>query len=210
MTSPTSPKSPREPAIYVDLNLPEGMLDYIIQTLDNLQIPQQAQPTQIRRNNEWVNEDDVRKAEARAVPAQVWICGMIWHHIMRTNHHQWGYDIDSFDNDQIEYIQYRDGGHYKWHHDDLAPLTYPNVPAVYETQPHYTEYNRKISFSLMLNDDYEGGDLQLLWKPNSLIKIPKKKGHMVIFDSRCNHRVTPVKSGMRKVLVGWVVGPRWK
>lgn len=199
-----------DPAVYVDTNLPEGMLDYIIQTLDNLQIPQNAQPTQIRRNNEWVNEDDVRKAEAKAVPATCWISGMIWHYIMRTNHYQWGYDITSFDNDQIEYIQYEKGGHYKWHHDDLMPQTHPIIPEVYGQQLHYTEYNRKISFSLTLNDDYQGGDLELLWKPNSLFKIPKKKGHLIIFDSRCNHRVTPVKQGMRKVLVGWVVGPRWK
>ena len=39
---------------------------------------------------------------------------------------------------------------------------------------------------------------------------PKQKGIIAFFDSRTPHRVRKVKSGMRKSLVGWVVGPRWK
>ena len=31
-----------------------------------------------------------------------------------------------------------------------------------------------------------------------------------LFDSRTQHRVLPVKSGLRKSIVGWTVGPRWK
>ena len=33
---------------------------------------------------------------------------------------------------------------------------------------------------------------------------------MVLFDSRTQHRVLPVKKGVRKSIVGWTVGPRWK
>jgi PKHD-type hydroxylase len=32
----------------------------------------------------------------------------------------------------------------------------------------------------------------------------------MLFDSRTPHRVRKVRSGLRKSLVGWVVGPRWK
>jgi len=39
---------------------------------------------------------------------------------------------------------------------------------------------------------------------------PKQRGTMIIFDSRTPHRVRKVKSGMRKSLVGWVVGPRFR
>ena len=39
---------------------------------------------------------------------------------------------------------------------------------------------------------------------------PKQKGTLIVFDSRTKHRVRTVKSGLRKSLVGWVVGPRWK
>jgi PKHD-type hydroxylase len=37
---------------------------------------------------------------------------------------------------------------------------------------------------------------------------PKQRGAIIFFDSRTPHRVRKIKSGMRKSLVGWVVGPR--
>ena len=39
---------------------------------------------------------------------------------------------------------------------------------------------------------------------------PKQKGTLIVFDSRTKHRVRTVKTGLRKSIVGWVVGPRWK
>ena len=39
---------------------------------------------------------------------------------------------------------------------------------------------------------------------------PKNRGCMIVFDSRTIHRVTNIESGIRKSLVGWVLGPRWK
>ena len=38
-------------------------------------------------------------------------------------------------------------------------------------------------------------------------KAPKKRGQMVIFPSETIHRVTPVTKGIRKSIVGWVIGP---
>ena len=40
--------------------------------------------------------------------------------------------------------------------------------------------------------------------------VPKTRGTVIVFDSRTPHRVTPVESGIRKSLVGWVVGKRWR
>ena len=71
---------------------------------------------------------------------------------------------------------------------------------------------RKLSFSLQLSDpkDYVGGELQFLGSDDSTFFAPKQKGSLVVFDSRTKHRVVKVKSGVRRSLVGWVVGPRWK
>ena len=41
-------------------------------------------------------------------------------------------------------------------------------------------------------------------------EAPKQRGTMIVFDSRVRHRVRKIKSGTRKSIVGWVVGPRWK
>lgn len=59
-------------------------------------------------------------------------------------------------------------------------------------------------------DEYEGGELQLLDPTGHLYTVPKERGTISIFDSRLSHRVRKVKSGCRKSLVGWVVGPRWR
>jgi predicted GIY-YIG superfamily endonuclease len=39
---------------------------------------------------------------------------------------------------------------------------------------------------------------------------PKKKGVLIVFDSRAPHRVRKVTKGVRKSIVGWSVGPRWR
>ena len=39
---------------------------------------------------------------------------------------------------------------------------------------------------------------------------PRQRGAIVLFDSRTQHRVLKVTKGVRRSLVGWVVGPRWK
>ena len=39
---------------------------------------------------------------------------------------------------------------------------------------------------------------------------PRQRGTIILFDSRTQHRVQKVKSGVRKSLVGWVVGNRWR
>ena len=38
----------------------------------------------------------------------------------------------------------------------------------------------------------------------------KRKSNCIIFHSDMWHRVRPVKSGVRKSLVGWLVGPQFR
>lgn len=75
-----------------------------------------------------------------------------------------------------------------------------------------TEHVRKLSFSLQLSDpdDYEGGNVVLLDEAGRRYVAPRQRGTIVLFDSRTQHRVCKVRKGVRKSIVGWVVGPRWK
>ena len=69
---------------------------------------------------------------------------------------------------------------------------------------------RKISFSIQLSDEnqYEGGDVLIYNNGfDDPYKVSRKKGDMVIFFSLLMHKVTPVVSGTRQSLVGWVGGP---
>lgn len=68
---------------------------------------------------------------------------------------------------------------------------------------------RSLSFSLQLSDEptYTGGELKIYYKDKTVVGN-KNIGDITFFDSSYPHEVTPVTSGIRKSLVGWVLGPR--
>ena len=57
---------------------------------------------------------------------------------------------------------------------------------------------------IQLNDAYEEGDLQIKDNQNETLTIEKGVGNLILFLSNIEHRVTPVKSGVRYTLVNWV------
>ena len=116
----------------------------------------------------------------------------------------WNYDLDGMEN--LQYGIYPVGGHYDWHVDAFSsPLM---------------EYNkilqRKISFTIFLNDphEYEGGELDIEMEgPRQKIRYKEyklPKANFLIFRSCLWHRVRPVTSGVRKSLVGWIMGPPFR
>jgi predicted 2-oxoglutarate/Fe(II)-dependent dioxygenase YbiX len=70
---------------------------------------------------------------------------------------------------------------------------------------------RKISISIQLSraEDYDGGDLELMYgiQPQ---KLDRKRGTLIAFPSFMLHRVTPVTRGTRWSLVAWILGARWR
>tara|TARA_Y100001963_G_scaffold95847_1_gene131919 strand:- start:6859 stop:7410 length:552 start_codon:yes stop_codon:yes gene_type:complete len=106
------------------------------------------------------------------------------------------------DIEPLQYGEYRPDGEYGWHR-DVHPAPYSDGQI------------RKISFSVFLNNDYTGGEFDLeVYGPNEkkrYISVDKKrKSNCIIFHSDMWHRVRPVKSGVRKSLVGWLVGPQFR
>jgi len=43
-----------------------------------------------------------------------------------------------------------------------------------------------------------------------LPSFSKDKGSVLIFPSYINHKVSPVTKGIRRSLVAWFSGPRWR
>ena len=193
---------------YYHTQLPQSQLEEITKVCEDL-LPH-ATPTKIMTPSGLQEDKSYRDNVSCAIPTYHWFVGMIWHYIMRVNQHNFQYDITCFADDVIEFMSYDVGGHYKWHQDHTLFNYNKDTESIEHCYDMQYQFNRKISFSLLLNDDYEGGELQILKPPVGLTKIPKKAGTLAIFDSTCYHRVTPVKSGRRNVLVGWVIGPRWK
>ena len=162
---------------------------------------------------------DKRNSQNAWVPTHHWLGGFMWHYIQRANRENFLYDLRCIDGESMQYTQYGVGQFYGWHND-------AGISGAYK--PQYVgnrqeglandfvneniELVRKLSFVLQLSDpdDYEGGNLQLLDEAGRSYFAPRKRGTVILFDSRTMHRVLPVKSGLRKSIVGWTVGPRWK
>ena len=102
------------------------------------------------------------------------------------------------DIEPLQYSEYDVGGEYGWHRD-------------VHDEPYSNGLVRKISFSTILNDDFDGGEFDIETKNPTDKKryetFNSKEYNTIIFPSHMWHRVRPVKSGVRKSIVGWVLGP---
>ena len=160
-----------------------------------------------------------RNSKNTWVPSEHWIGGFMWHYITRANRENFLYDLRCIDGESLQYTQYGPGEFYGWHNDAGIASAYKpesvgsRMGGISEDFINEnTELVRKLSFVLQLShpDDYEGGNLQLLDETGKSYFAPRKRGTVILFDSRTQHRVLRVKSGLRKSIVGWTVGPRWK
>jgi PKHD-type hydroxylase len=115
----------------------------------------------------------------------------------RLNGQFFDFDIWGFVED-LQYTVYEgtDEGHYTWHLDRGIGN---------DTSP------RKLSLVLQLSDpsEYEGGDLEIMSEVEPT-QVKKEKGLVAAFPSFMLHRVTPVTKGIRRTLVVWLSGPRFR
>ena len=108
------------------------------------------------------------------------------------------YNFSLHEFESLQYSRYEEGDHYDWHVDN-------------HSKPYNNGMIRKLSFSICLNDEFEGGDFDLgrpspLTGKTNIETFKLKKGEMIIFPSNTWHKVDKVTKGIRKSLVGWVVG----
>lgn len=138
----------------------------------------------------WINPSD---------PGSKFLTDMLWYFAKEANRNAFGFNIDYLPD--IQYTKYsaEENGKYDWHCD------------TFWANP--TTYDRKLSIVIQLTDpsEYEGGDFEF---DPQYPQIPKEqlraKGTVVVFPSFLNHRVTPVTSGVRRSLVSWIQGPKFR
>ena len=162
---------------------------------------------------------DKRNSKNAWVPTNHWTSGFVWHYVERANRENFLYDIRNIDGENMQFTQYDVGEFYSWHNDAGISCHYKPVSVGNHHEGRAQDYLseklelvRKLSFVVQLSDpdDYEGGNLQLLAEDGKSYFAPRKRGTVIVFDSRTQHHVLKVTKGTRKSLVGWVVGPRWK
>lgn len=88
----------------------------------------------------------------------------------------------------FQFTEYKEGEFYGWHTD----------------RDSTTFRDRFTSTVIQLNEDYDGGLLEIKDIKNNLIPLKQKIGNLYVFDSGLKHRVTPVETGIRYSLVNWV------
>jgi|TARA_Y100000296_G_C5177370_1_gene260886 PKHD-type hydroxylase len=117
------------------------------------------------------------------------------------NKDRWQSNIDTIE--ALQYSEYPVDGEYGWHQDILG-------------KPYPDGRIRKVTFSILINDDYTGGEFDLEihgpeheeeGKRYITFSRQETDQNILFFESSMWHRVRPVKSGLRKSLVGWSLGP---
>lgn len=126
-----------------------------------------------------------------------WIFDKVNFILEQTNNRYYGFDLYGYDSLQYTTYYGNNEGKYDWHMDSCL-----------DTQIGET---RKLSMTLLLDDDFEGGDFQInIGQEKNAKSLPIKKGRAVVFPSYVIHRVAPVTKGVRRSLVAWCVGPKFK
>lgn len=96
----------------------------------------------------------------------------------------------------MQITRYRDNGFYDFHYDG------DGITPIHAPKTIYDGLTRKLSITVALNDDFDGGEFEI-WGADP---IRLKKGSMIVFPSYFLHRVLPVTAGTRYSLVTWFLG----
>lgn len=111
---------------------------------------------------------------------------------------KWNFKL--VDPNNYSFNRYEVGDFYKWHTDGNLN--------------DRKTYLRKVSFSLGMSSNYEGGSFLIQTeRTKDLSKMPYKKfdlkeKELIVFKSDVKHCVEEVTSGTRDSLVGWIYGPK--
>jgi PKHD-type hydroxylase len=132
-----------------------------------------------------------------------WIYERLNQIIEEINEHHFNFILNGYNSFQYTEYHAADLGKYDFHMD----IVLGKGPVA----DHYL--SRKLSLVMMLNDptsDFEGGDFLISESGAEPTKVEFKKGRLILFPSFIIHKVSPVTKGIRKTLVTWILGPKFR
>lgn len=135
-----------------------------------------------------------------------WLYDIIWPFMLRANDEAgWSYNIKAAESNQI--TRYKKGGFYNFHTDGYGDhlSAYSNP-----TNAFMHGHVRKLSMSIILNDNFEGGAFEFASYSKekcNITPLEATAGSVIVFPSAMEHRVAPVTKGTRYSVVCWFVGP---
>jgi len=124
--------------------------------------------------------------------------------IEKINEDFYNFDLNGYSD--IQYTSYyaEEGGKYDYHIDmSTGNKISDNLLKYGDT--------RKLSMSLILSDSssYEGGKFTMKLGEDEF-EVEQKRGRIIFFPSFFLHKVHPVTKGIRKSIVAWVEGPKFR
>ena len=143
----------------------------------------------VHKNNEQTEEKSTRDADVYFIDHQAERIYKILNKVGNTVNKYFNYAISGIETAQI--IHYKAPSNGYEYHIDLGPDE---------------AANRKISASILLNDDYDGGEFCFRTGEIGSCTRPNV-GDVVAFSSFLPHKVNPITKGDRFVLVVWFTGP---
>jgi PKHD-type hydroxylase len=132
-----------------------------------------------------------------------WLYNLVFEYMRSANTQAgWDFEVDAAEAMQIG--KYSKGCFYDYHQDGDGVTTY-DTP-----ENNWTNNKtRKLSMSVLLNEDYEGGDFKFYGDKEVALK-EKTKGSILVFPSYMQHCVEEVTKGNRYSLVVWFLGPKFR
>ena len=126
-----------------------------------------------------------------------WLYNICWGYLNNANKNaNWNFEISACEPMQI--TRYKKNGHYDFHFDGNG---FTRFNSSENKLLHGTV--RKLSMTIVLNEDYEGGEFEFF---DDINLVKEKIGTVIVFPSYLVHRVRPVTKGIRYSLVSWFVG----
>ena len=95
--------------------------------------------------------------------------------------------------EEPQFLLYREGDFFVAHQDGNTPLI------------RDATLDRRVSITIFMNDDFEGGDFVLhgAYPSDERFVVTPKPGALVAFPSETTHEVMPVTRGERYSIVAW-------
>jgi PKHD-type hydroxylase len=151
--------------------------------------------------NKNIHNTDVRNSKInfhKPSDENFWIFNKLNSLIDMVNQKFYEFDLMGYEYFQYSVYDSKNKEHYDWHIDSSVNIV----------ESRNGGFHRKLSLTLLLNDDFEGGEFQINTSQPEKIHCPK--GRAILFPSFELHRVKPVTKGIRRSIVVWVLGPKWK
>jgi PKHD-type hydroxylase len=154
----------------------------------------QAEATVMADNSQAASIRNTRISWIEQSQETQWLFQRLMGAVSSINQQAYGFDLSALESLQYTVYIGGEGSRYDWHVDQGR-----------------TPRRRKLSLILQLSapTDYEGCDLQI-HASSQIDTAPKSRGTLIAFPSYVLHRVTPITTGVRKSLVMWCSGPRFR